>query len=125
MEKLPKLRNAPQLTNYLESESLLAEEQHGFRRDHSTVHSIAKLTNHINKKMDKRVATLAAFIDFRKAFDCVQHSVLMQKLSELILDENVHAWVKPILQTENNVSMLTISVPPISQYCRESRRGRF
>ena len=39
-----------QLSNYLESESLLADEQHGFRKNHSTVHSIAQLTSHINKK---------------------------------------------------------------------------
>ena len=82
-----------QLSNHLESESLLAEEQHGFRKKHSTVHSIAQLTNYISKRIDRRVPTLATFIDFRKAFDCVQHSVLMGKLADLDVDKTVLEWV--------------------------------
>ena len=44
--------------------------------------------------MDNKVPTLAAFIDFRKAFDCVQHPVLLKKLSALKLDEKTLKWVK-------------------------------
>ena len=87
-----------QLSTHLETESLLAEEQHGFRKNHSTVHSIAQLTNYINTRIDRRVPTLATFIDFRKAFDCVQHSVLMNKLSALKLDEKVIDWVADYLR---------------------------
>ena len=69
------------LSHYLESSLLLAKEQHGFRRAHSTVHAIAQLTSHINKKLDAKLPTIAVFMDFRKAFDCVQHPVLLDKFS--------------------------------------------
>ena len=86
-----------QLSHYLESAMLLSENQHGFRRDHSTIHSIAQLTSFINAKMDSRVPTLAAYIDFRKAFDCVQHPVLLQKLGGLKLDQSTVEWVRSYL----------------------------
>ena len=85
------------LSSYLENNSLLAKVQHGFRRDHSTVHSIAQLTNYVNRKMDNRLLTLAVFIDFKKAFDCVQHPVLLKKLRALNLDESVTNWIKDYL----------------------------
>ena len=86
-----------QLTNHLEEKAFLADEQHGFRKNHSTLHSISQVTDFINKKMDSRTPTLAAFIDFRKAFDCVQHPVLMNKLSQLNLDDSVLDWVRSYL----------------------------
>ena len=87
-----------QLTSYLESESLLVDFQHGFRRGHSTVHSIAQFTDYVSKKIDTGQPTIAAFIDFRKAFDCVQHNVLLQKLRGLNLDEGLLAWVGSYLE---------------------------
>ena len=85
------------LSAYLENNSLLAKEQHGFRRNHSTVHSIAQLTNYVSKKMDNKLPTLAVFIDFKKAFDCVQHPVLLEKLKALNLDESVINWIRDYL----------------------------
>ena len=86
-----------QLSDYLEGESLLIEAQHGFRKGHSTIHSIAHVARYVNTKMDSRKCTLAAYIDFRKAFDCVQHSVLIEKLDSLNFDESVVRWVTSYL----------------------------
>ena len=86
-----------QLTNYLEQESLLTEDQHGFRKKHSTIHSIAQLSNYISKKMDAKLPTLVAYIDFRKAFDCVQHPVLLRKLTQVGLGKPVTDWVRSYL----------------------------
>ena len=78
-----------QITAYLEGETLLTPSQHGFRRDHSTIHSLAQLTNYVNVKMDSKMCTLATYVDFRKAFDCVQHPVLLEKLSSLGLHKSI------------------------------------
>ena len=87
-----------QLSSYLEEKSLLTEKQHGFRKSHSTLHSVSQLTNFVNNNLDIRRPTLAAFIDFRKAFDCVQHDVLLKKLGMLGLDISVLRWVESYLQ---------------------------
>ena len=86
-----------QLSMYLENNSLLVKEQHGFRKAHSTTHSVAQLTNHIYKNLDNKTPTLPVFIDFKKAFDCVQHPVLLEKLRSLNLDATVTDWVKNYL----------------------------
>ena len=93
MEKL--MRH--QISHHLENNSLLAKEQHGFRKAHSTIHAIAQLTNHISKKFDAKLPTLAVFIDFKKAIDCVQHPILLEKLERMNLDESVVNWVKSYL----------------------------
>ena len=86
-----------QLSDHFETESLLAEEQYGFRKNHSTIHAIAQVTNFINKKLDARLPTAAVFIDFRKAFDCVQHPMLIKKLRDMGLSETVINWVTSYL----------------------------
>ena len=90
-----------QISDHLDANSFLSEEQHGFRRHHSTLHSIMQITDFINKKMDSRTPTLAAFIDFRKAFDCVQHPMLLHKLSQMNLDDSVLKWVRSYLSCRN------------------------
>ena len=91
---LEKLVHA-QLLAYLEDESFLAsEEKHGFRKNHSTVHSVAQLTNYIHQKMDSKLPTLVTYIDFRKALDCVQHPTLINKLTGLHLNSQVTDWVE-------------------------------
>ena len=86
-----------QLSTYLETESLLSDKQHGFRKKHSTVHSVAQLSNYISKKMDTRTPTLVAYVDFKKAFDCVQHSVLLAKLASLGVGRSIVNWVESYL----------------------------
>ena len=87
-----------QLSHHLESNALLASEQHGFRNGHSTLHSAAQLTNFVSKKLDRGTPTLVAYIDFRKAFDCVQHSLLINKLKSLQLSQDTVNWVESYLE---------------------------
>ena len=86
-----------QLSLFLEENSILDDSQHGFRKEHSTVHSVAQLTNYVSKKMDTRLPTLAAYVDFRKAFDCVQHPILLDKLTQLGIGSTVTEWVRSYL----------------------------
>ena len=88
-----------QVSEYLDSNLLFAETLHDFREGHPTIHSIAQLTNYISQKQDGRLPTLVTYIDFRKVFDCVQHCVLLDKLSELNMGQAVIDWVKSYLSS--------------------------
>ena len=111
-----------QIANYLEANSLLIDSQHGFRAGHSTAHSIEQLTTYISTKQDSRLPTLATYIDFRKAFDCVQHPMLLKKLSRMNLGIDVVRWVESYLKSRvqrvfanNNYSSYTTITQGVPQ----------
>ena len=72
-----------QLYSYLCDNHLLSQKQLGFRLKASTVTATATFTDKILKSMDSGMVTGAVFIDLTKAFDTVNHSILLSKLNSL------------------------------------------
>ena len=98
-----------QLMSFFEENEILTNVQHGFRKGHSTVHSIAQLVNHVSAKMDSGIPTLVAFVDFRKAFDCVQHELLLKKLEHSGVDEGVAEWVRSYLTQRRKLTQCNVA----------------
>ena len=72
-----------QLYSYLCDTNLHCQKQFGFRLNSSTVTASAMFTDKILSAMDKGQLTGAVFIDLTKAFDTVDHSILLSKLCSL------------------------------------------
>ena len=72
-----------QLYSCLCDNNLLSQKQFGFRLNSSTVTASAMFTDKILSAMDKGELTGAVFIDLTKAFDTVNHSILLSKLCSL------------------------------------------
>ena len=87
-----------QLSKFIEDNGILSDIQHGFRKSHSTIHSVAQLVKYVNTNMDMGKPTLATYVDFRKAFDCVQHGRLLDKLRKSNLSKNVVDWIGSYLE---------------------------
>ena len=83
------------LTDYIENNFLLHNNQYGFWKNKSTIDALHQLTGQINCNMDKKYPTLVTFIDFKKAFDCVQHDLLIAKLK--LLDPHTINWLENYL----------------------------
>ena len=69
-----------QLTDYLNSEHLYSDDQHGSRAHHSTGTALLSVTDEILKGMDRSEITLLTLIDFNRCFDVVDHKTLLNKL---------------------------------------------
>ena len=71
-----------QVLNHLEDNKLLSDAQFGYRLHRSTELAATLFLDDIRKNMDKGQLTGAIFIDLRKAFDTLSHSLIISKLPE-------------------------------------------
>ena len=76
-----------QLNAHLHQLDFLYQHQYGFRRGHSTEQAITQLNNWVLESMDEGKVTGLLFIDISKAFDSLNHKVLLRKLEHLGLSE--------------------------------------
>ena len=68
------------MIKFLEDNKILYDRQFGFRCKHSTVHGLITITEDIKKSIDNGKLTCEVFIDLQKAFDTVDHKILLKKL---------------------------------------------
>ena len=71
-----------QLTSYIEKYKIINECQFGFRKGHSTEQAITEITDNLKKSIDNNLYTCGVFLDFAKAFDTVNHAILLKKLEK-------------------------------------------
>ncbi len=69
-----------QIYQYLTDNSLLSEHQFGFRKYHSTASALLDSTNSWYVNMDRKMFNLVVLLDLKKAFDTIDHGILLRKL---------------------------------------------
>ena len=65
---------------YFNTNSLLAEQQYGFRKNYSTEYAAIKLVDHVSKEMESGKIPCALYIDLSKAFDTLSFDIIIGKL---------------------------------------------
>ena len=82
------------LFQYLSKFDMLYKYQFGFQKGKSTEHTVLDLHTKIKKSIEKHEKTCSIFLDFVKAFDTVNHDILLSKLEYYGVRDIPIKWLK-------------------------------
>ena len=85
------------IMNFLNAKQVLYFRQYGFRKNMSTSMAIMDLVEEITNAMDKGKLTIGVFIDLKKAFDTVDHRILVDKLDHYGVRGVAKEWLSSYL----------------------------
>lgn len=86
------------MESFIEQKNLLSPSQYGFPKGHSTQHAILDIVNAIQSNMDQKLFSCGVLIDLRKAFDTVDHNILLHKLDYYGFRGVINRWLSSYLQ---------------------------
>ena len=82
------------LVNFFRKNKLLFCHQFGFRNLYSVNHTLTSLTELVRKALDEGKFACGVFIDLQKAFDSVDHNILLSKFYHYGVKGTPHHWFK-------------------------------
>ena len=69
--------------SFIEKHEILYLNQYGFRKKHSTILALITLTDKIKQVIDNGEYAIGIYLDLKKAFDTVNHDILLKKTRAL------------------------------------------
>jgi hypothetical protein len=109
--------------SFLESNSLLSSEQHGFRRGKSTISAVCDVINHILSALDSKLEIAAMFFDLSKAFDSVNHPQLLKKLYYLGIRGSANNWIQSYLSNRSQQVVIKLKGFCYSSHKKQVTQG--
>ena len=73
------------------------QNQFGFRKNNSTTFALIQITEKIKETIDDKRYGCGIFIDIRKAFDTVNHDILLRKLEHYGIRGKAQIWFRSYL----------------------------
>ena len=82
---------------FFSDNNLIYSLQFDFRQKYSTVNALISLTENIRKNLDEGNIGCGFFVDFQKAFDTVEHDILLSRLEHYCIRRLANKWFKSYL----------------------------
>ena len=106
------------IMTHFDSNDILSPFQHGFRSKHSCETQLISFTQEIFDNLEEGKQTDLIIMDFSKAFDKVDHNLLIYELVNLGVNLKAVSWIKLFLQNRNQSVVVegkqSLSVPVMS-----------
>ena len=114
LEKLVSKR----LLDFLEKENILFDKQFGFLTNHSTDHANLSITDKIQRQLMSEIFPVVIFLDFSKAFDTVNHAILIRKLGYYGIRGIASSWFSSYLNNrQQTVTVNNTTSAPATISC--------
>jgi hypothetical protein len=107
-----------QLSNYLTTNNIISPNQFGFREGNTTNDAITTFLECIYENLNNKKSSILTFIDLSKAFDSVNHDILIEKLRHYGIRNTALNWFKSYLTNRSHYVT-------INNICSEFRTAGF
>ena len=89
------------LEDFLKTSEILYKFQFGFRKTYSTNHALLSIAEKIRNSLDKNMYTCGIFINLEKAFDTVNHQIILSKLNHYGIRAVANSWFASYLSNRS------------------------
>ena len=99
-----------QLIKFIEKHKILYKHQFGFRQEYSTTLALIDIVDNIKSILDNNEYALGIFLDIRKAFDSINHVILLQKLEHYGFRGHANKFLESYLTNRQQFSVINSTV---------------
>ena len=78
------------ISEFMGGKNVICKNQFGFRPKYSTQHAVIYLVNNITNSLDSSDIVIGVFLDLKKAFNIVDHKIILKKLYAYGIRSNAH-----------------------------------
>ena len=86
---------------FLQENYIIYKSQYGFQKNKSTIHSLIQIVEKIRNAIENKIYGCGIFIDLKKAFDTVNHTILLNKLEHYGIQGCGLKWFTPYLSNRS------------------------
>ena len=104
LSKIIERSAANQLIAFFEENKLFTKFQHAYRKMHGTITCLAEIINNVYRAIDNKEHVAIITLDLSKAFDCLNHQLLLHKLIKLGLSNPSISWMNAYLTNRTQVT---------------------
>jgi hypothetical protein len=92
-----------QLLKYLYDHSFISKNQFAYLKNHSTQYCLHRVIDDVLENINFKEKTALCFLDIRKCFDTIDHTILLNKLSKYGICKNEYKWFESYLKSRSQI----------------------
>jgi hypothetical protein len=97
------------LVSFISKFKILTVNQYGFQKNKSTISVCQSFIGNVQGALDRRLFAVGTFFDLTKAYDVIDHDILLEKLNHYGVRGKINVWLKSYLTLRSQYVEITSS----------------